>query len=134
MENYCVKINQIDDETNKLFEIIFSNHNGIKIAQFDLDLDEITKNDYDYSYGVFNELTFENKIEILRHFLLCVKSKTNSTLSFVMSNGIRKIKIIDEFMEFEIGCMTMSCKFVIKINEELINEFTSKIYNIITKS
>lgn len=126
MENYLVKINNIDEEDFGFFEIIFTNLEGKKIAQFDLDIDEITN---DYEINNFNKLTKKDKMTILSNFIHNIELRKNSMLNFIMSNGERNIKIIDGFIQFKILCVTICCEFVVKINNVLIAEFKEQILN-----
>jgi len=126
MDNYSVKINNFDeDDEFGLFEIIFTNIDGKKIASFDLYLYEITK-----GYGIenFNKLTDIDKAIMLKKFSHNVGAHIDSEINFVMTNGIIYIKILNGFMEFKITCMCSNCEFVVVINEQLINEFQQKIY------
>ena len=126
MDNYLVKINNIDeDDEFGLFEIIFTNVDGKKMASFDFYLSEITEG---YGMENFNKLKDIDKAIMLKDFSHNVEAHIDSEINFVMTNGDIYIKILNGFMEFKITCMCISCEFVVVINEQLIYEFQQKIY------
>ena len=122
MEFDSVVITNFEDD--EIFVIIFYNNHD-KIASFELDIDEITKL---YNYTEFNKMTIGNKKNLLKNFIQDLMVKKNSLINFIMTNGVRCIKVLDGFIEFKITCMTISCEFRVKINELLINEFYQKIF------
>lgn len=131
MENYIIRINNIDeDEVNQLlFEITFTNienpHN--KFAKYEFDIEEIiNKGD---NFNKFRNLTNNDKINIFNKFVSdLVDGKNSGELYFVMKNGERSITFYNQYMEFRFSSMTMSSVFYVKITEELKNEF-KKIRN-----
>ena len=126
MDNYTVKINNTNEDGEfGLFQIIFTNVDGKKMAFFDFYLYDITKG---YGMENFNQLKDIDKANILKDFSRDVVTHQNSDINFVMTNGEMYIKVSNGFMEFKIICMCTSCEFVAVINEQLINEFEQKIY------
>lgn len=124
MENYKVEINNIDedDEVGRLYEIKFFNNTGIKLAQFEFDIDEI--NNINSSVSNFNKLKYDDKITIFNKFVESLHDNVdNDGLYYIMKNGEKSITFKDEYMKFKITAMTMECEFIVKITEELKNEF-----------
>lgn len=126
MDNYTVKIINQDEEYFEQFEIIFTNDEGNKLAHFDFNLTDIIK-------GVesenFNELKDIDKAIILKDFSQNVGTYKDSEINFIMINGNICIKISDGLMKFKIEFMFSGSEFVVKINEQLIQEFQQNIFH-----
>ena len=99
MENYKVSINNIDedDEVSGLYEIKYFNNTGVKLAQFEFDVDEI--NNLNSSVSDFNKLKYNDKITIFNKFVESLFNNTGTGgLYFIMTNGERSITFKDEYM------------------------------------
>lgn len=127
MNNYLVKINNVDDDKEfyGLFEIIFTNDEGKKLAYFCFDMMEITN---DCEMKNFNELKDIDKANMLKNFSCNVSARKDCVINFIITNGEMHIKISNGFMEFQIEHVGFCCEFVVAINEQLINEFQQNIF------
>lgn len=138
MENYKISINNIDEynEIGRLYEIKFTNNDGIKLAIFEFDIDEINLNlnsSISFKNIHFKKLSFYDKINIFNQFVFDLTNKTYAELNFLMTNGEKSIIFKDEYIKFKISSMTMKCEFIVKITNNLKNEF-EKILNLLLEN
>jgi hypothetical protein len=127
MDKYLVKYenNEDNDEDNDEIygSIIFYNENHIKMAQFDINIDDITsidKNDNE----IFNKLNYNNKKNIFKNFVNNLDLNVDENkLNFIFTNGEINIKVEKNTMIFTLTAMCLGCSFSVIINNDLKNVF-----------
>jgi len=127
MEDYTIKISKIedcdnDDIFNPYMVIEFYNLTNDKIASYEIDINELSGNSN--SFNSYTKLNKQARYILFNEFVNKLEEKKDTTLYFVIKNGERTIQVKNGIMSFIMSSMTMSCIFYVKIQNQLIEEFT----------
>ena len=125
MNNYIVELN-INDELESFRTIVFKNNQTLNImAQFDIDILEITRRNM--SFNEYLKLCSDDKKKILIEFIKNLENNVNCEIYFMMNNGEKSIRFTNNLLEFNMSYMTMSIQFVVVICPELIDQLKNMI-------
>ena len=125
MDNYIVEL-YINEEIESFGTLIFKNNQTLNnMAQFHIDMQEITRRNL--SFNQYLKLCFDDKKKIMIDFINNIENNNNSEIYFVMNNGEKSIRFSNNLLEFTINYMTMGIQFEVVICPELINQLKNMI-------
>lgn len=137
MENYKVSINpnnedDIYDELIETFKITFTNDFGVKLFEFVFDITIIYIKNLLRTTCCHN---CEEEIDAFNEFVKSLNDNTDGKLYFDAENSIGGgygiISFNDGYMKFITSVERINSEFIVKITEDLKNEF-KKITQILT--